>query len=217
MPGRPCGWRGSSPIWSPPGAQTWRWCSLGGSTCLCCPRSKKPCSTVATSRREATGHPDGCYGLWAGSVEVLAEQRCAAWPYDNVLTIEADGVPLRWDWIDQIKRVHAEHLDSGKRITGVRMFQGQRHVNGTMAMHLSCWDDHPSLHRCRAGQPWDCFHGQTLLRECGDRSAIVNLYGVQDVSPSVFSILGHEHAWLASSKDESAWRCAQGLLAERRL
>jgi hypothetical protein len=59
---------------------------------------------------------------------------------------------------------------------------------------------------------WDCFHASALLRELGTSSPVINLYGAEDISPSVFATLGRYHAWLANVKDESAWWCARMLL-----
>lgn len=172
--------------------------------------------TSIASGREATGHPDGCFGLWAGTAERLVAERSDRWPFDNVFFVEADGVPMRWDWIEHLKRVHAEHLATGYRITGPRMYRGERHVNGSFVMHSSFFEDHPSLAKCRTRVPWDCYHGPVLMREAGPVPAIIDLYGAQDVSPSVFTTLGYEYAWLASVKDESAWTCAQRLLEVKR-
>jgi hypothetical protein len=169
----------------------------------------------AQSKRKETGHPDGCFGLWAGTADEMYVHYLAGWPCHSVFFVEAEGVPMRWDWIDEIKRCHAENLAAGKRVTGARMEAGlnySAHINGSMVMHLSCWADHTSLHECRRGQAWDVFHSQVLLQEAGHRRGVLNLYGAHKVTMSVFKTLGRDHAWLASMKDGSAWKCAQSLL-----
>lgn len=167
------------------------------------------------SKRELVGHPDGAFGIWVGTAETLYRNLLRGWPCSSVLFVEPDGVPLRWDWIDEIKRAHAHNLALGKRVTGARMEAGinyPAHINGSLAMELSCLADHPSLLECRRGEAWDIFHSRVMLAEAGTRAGVFNLYGAHGVSMSVFKTLGREYAWLASVKDESAWECAQSLL-----
>lgn len=170
------------------------------------------------SKRAAVGHPDGCYGLWAGTAENAVERWVGGWRQcENVLYVEADGVPARWDWIDHLKRAHAENLAAGKRITGARMNGGrfyESHVNGSMLMHASAWVDRPSWHACPTGVAWDCFHARTMLAELGSATGIVNLYGGKDLTLAMYKTLGANYAWIASVKDDSAWACAQSLIGE---
>ena len=171
--------------------------------------------THISSEREGAGHPDGCYGLWAGTAEILYRHYIAGCPCDNVFFVEAEGVPMRFDWIDYLKRAHQNNLNQGKRVTGAWEGPGryhEEHVNGSMCMHLSAWADHPSLQTCCAGKAWDCFHARVLLKELGPWQAIENLYGAHDVTMSVFRTLARNRAWLSSVKDGSAWKCAQTLL-----
>ncbi|HJX66270.1 MAG TPA: hypothetical protein VJ860_20215 [Polyangia bacterium] len=177
--------------------------------------NKFPVAPLRSARR-VTGYPDGCFGLWAGIAQACYERYCTRWPYHSVFFIEPDGVPLRWDWIDTLKQAHAMNLAQGKRITGARMGAHWQHTNGVLVMHLSCWADHPSLHTCAPGQAWDLFHSQVLLSELGDVQGISSLYGAQSIGESVFRTLGNEyhHAWLANTKDDSAWGCAQTLLPQ---
>ena len=170
------------------------------------------------SSRPGVGHPDGCYGLWAGTCEALWEEHSRGSPYANAFFAEPDGVPLRRDWIDYLKRAHADTLATGKRITGARRDAGETwpaHVGGSLAMHLSCWADHPSLHACCPGAAWDCRHGQVLEQERGPNVAIYNLYGGRDMTPGIYRAMGRQHAWLSNMKDDSAWTCAQELLTEK--
>jgi hypothetical protein len=172
--------------------------------------------THVQSRRRLTGHPDGCYGLWSGTAQACYDAYTAGFPIENVFFAEAEGVPMRWDWIDYLKRAHQKNLEQGKRVTGAWEGTGryhEEHVNGSFCMHMSCWADHASLHRCAPGKAWDCFHGRVLLSELGPWQAIENLYGAHDVvSLSVFKTMARNRAWLSSVKDGSAWKCAQTLL-----
>ena len=168
------------------------------------------------SKREQTGHPDGCYGLWAGTCEEVWKmiiQDGAS--YRSCFFVEPDAVPLRWDWIDTLKAAHAETMALGKRITGCRIDAGPcnaLHVQGSFLMEMSCWADHPSLHVCPPGKAWDQWHSQVLLSEIGPSTTIASIYGAEDMSLSVFKTKGLRQCWLSSVKDESAWECANTLL-----
>jgi len=174
---------------------------------------KFPVTQLRSARRE-TGHPDGCFGLFAGIADLCYRNYCHIWPWANVFFCEADGVPLRWDWIDVLKRAHAANLAQGKRITGAFMAAHGGHINGTHVEHCSFWGANPEMHICRRGCAWDLFHARSMLPELGPAPGISNLYGAQAISPSVFRTLANEcgHAWLSSVKDDSAWKCAQALL-----
>jgi hypothetical protein len=178
--------------------------------------SRKFPVTFLRSNRQATGHPDGCFGLWAGTAELMYSRWLSGWPVSNVFFVEAEGVPARYDWIDCLKRAHTANLLTGKRITGARMDGAlyEPHVNGSTLMHMSAWGDHPSWRSCPKGQAWDCFHGQSMLGELGAVPSILNLYGAQDMSLAVYKTIGSNYAWIASVKDGSAWDCAQSLMGE---
>jgi hypothetical protein len=167
------------------------------------------------SERIAEGHPAGCFGLWAGTAEQCYARYVKGWPIDNVLFVESDGAPTRFDWIDHLKRLHQQNLDASKRVTGPRMEACSyypTHINGTMVMHMSCWGDHLSLRECPPRVAWDCFHGQVLVSEAGPAQGILNLYGTKQMSLPEFKVIGRDYAWIASAKDRSVFRCAQSLL-----
>ena len=168
------------------------------------------------SERQATGHPDGCFGLWAGTVDhMFREWSEGRSPWQHVFTAEADGAPMRWDWIDRLKAAHARTLAENRSVTGPRCFaglDGKAHVNGSLVMDLLCWRDRPELRTCPSGEAWDVFHGETLLREAGLWQPIYNMYGAHDLSESVYHTMGREHAWIASVKDGSSQRWARKLV-----
>jgi len=174
--------------------------------------------THIRSERVATGHPDGCFGLWYGTAEILYRHYCAGWPYGSAFFVEADGVPTRFDWLDYLKRAHMSNLQQGKSVTGAWEGPGrfhEAHVNGTVCIDLSMISNYPSLQFCREGSAWDCFHSGVFLKELGRWEAIENLYGAHDVTLSVYKTIARKRAWLASVKDGSAWNCAQTLLDPR--
>jgi hypothetical protein len=168
------------------------------------------------STREGTGHPAGPNALWSGVMDQLS----TAWqagrtPYANVLTIEADGCPLRADWLDVLIGEHEKALEAGKRITGPLMQRGYRHINGTLMMHLSTWFDRPSLHRTPSDQAWDLFHAAVLTAEARPSAWMKNVYGAGNWSGESLRAMSGETAWLSSCKDDSAIRWAERALVER--
>lgn len=182
------------------------------STMMYCGR-KMPTSCIY-SKREAVGHPDGCFGLWAGAAEACYEWHKSGKPVDEVLFLESDVVPARWDWINFWKKQHQLNLDTGKLVTGPLMAESTfypAHVNGALGMHIAAWPDMPSLHHCPSGQAWDCYHGSTLLRVAGKWQGAINLYGAHNLSLSTFKTLGRDYALIASVKDDSSYECAKTL------
>ncbi len=174
----------------------------------CC--QKMP-SMMLQSEREGTGHPDGSFGLWAGTVEAMAERWMQGRGNPSVFTVEHDGCPLSVDWIDRLKAEHERALANGKRVTGCLMDRpgpGQ-HVNGTMLINLSMWLDRPSIHRTPIGQAWDVFHRVAFASECQPSNLIKNIYGGKNWSPAAMSALAKETAWLSSAKDDSALTWAE--------
>lgn len=168
------------------------------------------------SEREQVGHPNGCFGLWAGTAEQCYKHYCQTWPYHSIFFIEPDGVPLRKDWINLLKKRHAETLAMGKRVTGHIVPENPgccAHVNGTMVMHLSCWADHPSFQVCRRDIAWDVFHAQALLGEANDNKVTVGLQECKNLPREVFEKLGHNAAWLTGVKDGTSWQIARELVA----
>ncbi|HXJ49639.1 MAG TPA: hypothetical protein VNF91_10770, partial [Candidatus Acidoferrum sp.] len=168
------------------------------------------------SKREAMGHPDGSFAVWAGTLDALAEGWASgSLQAQSALMLEADGVPLRADWIDILVAEHKRTLESGKRITGPEMNEGTPHLNGSMFVHLSAWLDRPSLHRCPPGQAWDLFHADVLMTEGRGTGRMRNVYGASRWSADALRNMARECAWLASSKDDSALEWAERTLPRR--
>ncbi|HSS37372.1 MAG TPA: hypothetical protein VLT58_01260 [Polyangia bacterium] len=168
------------------------------------------------SEREAVDHPDGCFGLWAGTLDALSEGWLSGQlRAHSVLTIEADGCPLRRDWLDVVLSEHRRTLDTGKRITGPLMERPMPHINGTLAAHLSLWIDRTSLRRCPPNQAWDLFHAAVLMAEARPTNAIRNIYGACRWAPESLAVLAKETAWLSSQKDDSALGWAERTLVAR--
>jgi len=169
------------------------------------------------SIREATGHPDGCNGIWRSTMEQLS----SSWYRGNlgacsVFTVEPDGCPLSADWADRIQAEHRRAVRAGKRVSGCLIEQPFPHVNGTLVAHLSMWRDRLSLHDTPPGQAWDLFHAAALMAECQPTALIKNVYGAQEWSSPALAAMAKETAWLASTKDASAIAWAERTLVGRR-
>lgn len=59
-----------------------------------------------TSKRRGTGWPLGCNSLWFGTMEWFYHKKVARQtpPYKAAFCIEADGVPLTMNWIQQLSQ-----------------------------------------------------------------------------------------------------------------
>jgi hypothetical protein len=168
------------------------------------------------SKREGVGHPAGSFGIWAGTLDALAEGWASgSLRAHSAFMIEADGVPLRADWIDIIIEEHRKTIAAGKRITGAEMIEGTPHANGGLAMAFSCWLDRPSLHRCPEAQAFDLFHAPVILSETRFSGRIRNVYGASRWSDESIRNMARECVWLCSSKDNSALEFAERTLPRR--
>lgn len=168
---------------------------------------------TARALREAVGHPDGCNAMWASGMEQFAEHwRAGELHAHSVFFMEADGVPLRADWLDKLLAEHERALEDGKRVTGALTNRGARHINGSLIAHLSLWHDRPSLHETPRGQAWDMFHAQVLTSEARPTPWMKNVYAAGRWSDESLVGMAKETAWLASSKDDSALAWAERTL-----
>lgn len=156
------------------------------------------------------GHPDGANALWSGTFQELWSR----WQTGNLSAssaffTEADGVPIRRDWLTSLKQEHETAVLSGKLITGAVMSRAVPHVNGNLIAHLSLWADRRSLHDTPAGQAWDMFHAAALLRECHPTSLIRNVYGSTEWTAGAIESMRFDTVYLANVKDDSAIEWAE--------
>jgi hypothetical protein len=149
------------------------------------------------------GYPDECYDIWAATVNMLTEAYYAGdITTGSFFTFECDGCPTSYDWLDRLQEAHAETLLLDKRVTGPVMRFPNYHLNGTLILEGSMWADRMSIHRCPPRTGWDCFHGPIFRAEANQRSQIIqNLYGMREMSESVFWTVAREAAWITSVKD----------------
>lgn len=164
------------------------------------------------SKREGVGHPDGCNALAAGAMDHLSTMwRAGTLHRRAVFLVEADGCPLRRDWLDCVTEAHRWTVAEGKAVTGTAM-SDVGHINGSMVIQLPWYLDHPSVHETPAGHAFDLFHADTYLAAARRTSRIANHHGALAWSPSALWAMSREVAWLASTKDGSAKDYAERMI-----
>lgn len=187
--------------------------------------SKFPVMDLVAKTDSDKKYPGVCFDPWASAVQQLSDAyHTGRLPYGNVFLFEADGCPIGSDWVDRLKRSHEETLLLGKRVTGplIRfggvdaVHQVGGHVNGTLVMHLSCWEDHPSLRRCPSDAAYDVFHGLVLRNEAGPSQIIRNEHGARGLSESMYWVIAKESCWITSLKDSSHHHWARRMLEAER-
>lgn len=170
------------------------------------------------SARPETGHPDGCFGLWAGAAEGLYQMLVnGVLPWTtarHAFFCEADGVPLRVDWLNRLIEAHDLTLAQNRRVTGAVMDWPYPHVNGNMIMDLQVFADYPSLRECPPGVAWDLHHGPILLREARASHVIRNDCGSRDWTPGTLRCVATQSAWHHGCKDDTVLQFARRLLDE---
>lgn len=173
--------------------------------------SEKFSVMMLRSDRPERGHPDGCHGLWAGTMAklyVLWKRGGLPWLAGRtVFGCEADAWPLRPDWQDRIEEAHTRTLTQGLRVTGAVMDVPMPHVNGNFILTLDLLGDYPGLYECPAGVAWDLHHAGVLIRETRACHVIRNEYNTRDWTPGSLNPIGRESAFIHGVKDDSvmAW------------
>lgn len=112
------------------------------------------------SRRKSTGHPSGCNAMFADIFSVFVENtRAGNWDYDYIFTTEADCVPLRLSWLEDIAK---ETYDAGKLVNGP-WFEaddyGCKHINGNLVMHRDYWKQNKQIVTPPGNIGWDAKFG----------------------------------------------------------
>lgn len=159
------------------------------------------------SERRETGHPDGCFGLWAGTAAKLYQLWMrGAIPWEagrTTFLAEADGGPLSQWWKQRLIASHDITRRRNLRVTGPVMEHPFLHVNGNFMMDLSLIGDYPALMSCPSKVAWDLHQAPILVKEARCSFVIRNEYDTRDWTPGVLNPLGRETAWLHGCKDES--------------
>ena len=187
-------------------------------TSLYCGRKMPVCGDFVTKFDDTKPYPGVCFDPWASACQQLSDAyHTGKFPYHSGFFFEPDGCPMSEDWIDRIKLAHDQTLLMGKRITGPRSnYRGMQHINGSLVMHWSCWEDHPSLHRAPPDIGWDIFHGQVMLAEAGPSPIIRGEYGAKDITETMWRAMAAQSAWLTSVKDSTHHHWARRILVEHK-
>jgi hypothetical protein len=177
-------------------------------------RAKFPVLTFR-AKREGTGHPNGPNAMAAGTMDHLSTMWRRGYLHRRAaLLVEADGCPLRTDWLDCLVEAHQWTVLEGKAITGARM-SDDPHTNGGLIMQFPFWVDHPSLHETPDGCAWDLHHADTILAATRATSRMVNYHGSRNWTPESLAPMSRETAYVLNVKDDSCLRWAEKALVRR--
>ena len=181
--------------------------------------SKKFAVEHVVSKYGAKGWADGSGQLWTGTMEHFHEQwKKGLVSFGAIFTFDGgDGVPLRRDWIDVLKKEQSCGLSLGKLVVGQRkeMSGGNKagkwsprtHVNGNMILHLMIWDKYPSLHCTPLGaslmmcNTWDMYHADVFLEEVMPSSVICSEWRKNGLNEAIMSDRARHSAWLHGYRD----------------
>lgn len=181
--------------------------------------SKKFVVEHVVSRYGAKGWADGSGQLWTGTMEHFHEQwKKGLVSFDTIFTFDGgDGIPLRRDWIDVLKREHSRALSLGKLVVGCKkeMIGGNKsgkwrprtHINGNMILHLSIWDKYASLHQVPLGasmmmsNTWDMYHADVFLVEAMPTGFIRSEWRKRGLNETILQDRARHSVWLHGYRD----------------
>ncbi len=131
---------------------------------------------LCKSKRAGVGWPAGCNALEIGAYEWFVEknrfnERKKEFDFEYVLLAEADTVPLRKGWADEIMN---EAYDNKAIILGAYFTKedGCAHINGNCVIHRDAWKTIKSIWHVPSRRGWDCFIGPQALT-CGVPSRLI--------------------------------------------
>lgn len=129
-------------------------------------------------KRNEVGWPDGCNALWQEGMmrcSILAKERKSK--ADCVLTMEADCVPLRRDWLNVIKEVWRSRFPGTEFIGHIHQADDDvhRHLNGNALIDISALRKHPELNGAGDGG-WDFVHRKLILKTTQDSDFFFQIY-----------------------------------------
>ncbi len=115
------------------------------------------------SKRVGVGWPAGCNSLEVGVYEWFVEgTRTGSLDFDYLMMAEADTVPLRKGWINEIMN---EAYDNKIKMLGAYFTQeeGCAHINGNCVLHRTAWKHIPGIWQVPSRKGWDCHIGPKAL------------------------------------------------------
>ncbi len=108
------------------------------------------------SKRKAAGWPAGCNALEMDAYEWFVESnRNKMFDFEYMMIIEADTVPLRKGWANEIMN---EAYDSKAKILGCMLMHGDcgcEHINGNCVIHRDTWRENKAMFHCCEKIGWD--------------------------------------------------------------
>ena len=140
--------------------------------------SEKFETRLFTTKKHPVGWPAGPNNQMAQSYTWAIERhREGSLPIDAVFFMEADCVPLKVGWLDDII---AEYTACGKQILGPWLTRGDgrcnEHVNGNCIIGINFWRTHRSFLRPPGHSGWDAYFAFTMLPEAHPSRLIFSDY-----------------------------------------
>ncbi len=115
-------------------------------------------------RRQGVGWPHGCNQLEIGTYEWFVEaNRAKTIDFDYIFLAEADTVPLRKGWANEIMN---EAYDNNSLILGAYFVKedGCAHINGNCVIHKDFWKECRGIWTISNWVGWDVAIGKQALR-----------------------------------------------------
>lgn len=137
-------------------------------------------------KRRSDGWPIACNDLWAETMMNLSMMKDSGGTQaEAVLTFEADCVPLRPDWINQLKSAWHTAKCRGLRVAG-HMHRHVKdgpitHINGNAIFEIGLMKDFPEMNGSDPLKGWDVEHAKVLLSIGMDTPFIHQLYRIKDI------------------------------------
>jgi hypothetical protein len=112
------------------------------------------------SRRKAVGWPAGCNGLELDAYEWFVQSnRSKTFDIEYIMLAEADTVPLRKGWANEIMN---EAYDAKASMLGCLLMRpdcGCEHINGNCVFHRDFWMKCKNVFNCSSRVGWDAALG----------------------------------------------------------
>jgi hypothetical protein len=174
----------------------------------------------------ATGHPEGCTYLWAGTMQHYhARFKAGTLNHDAIMTLDGgDGVPLHQNWLSQMLKEHSRTLENGKLITGSPYWLGEcpLHVNPNAIFQFSVLDktalitDVPRFNGSLLSH-FDIYHRRDMLTNAHLSTVVhTDWRGAGNkISVDLMRERARRSLWLHGYKDENLfWTARQHLFGD---
>lgn len=184
---------------------------------------------VIKGKRFGTGWPQGCNDLWQETMMRVSQMHDSGHiKSDGVLTFEADCLPLRPDWLNQLALEWAHAKGIGKLICGhahcwpleedAEQAGKPGHINGNAIFHCSATDRLPALNGSDARVGWDCYHSKLLLTNGVDTPMIAQKYRIKSIQREQIEAIrkdGQIPALFHGIKGEGGLEAVEAMVADQ--